>query len=91
MISVMDVRKSMRISHNALDTDIDRNVEAARLDMSRVGIDTESKDDALIDKAIELYCKAQFNYQGKGEQFLKNYEKLRDSMSLAGEYRCETK
>ena len=45
----------------------------------------------MVDKAVELYCKAQFDYLGKGEQFLKNYEGLRDSMSMAEGYRCGTR
>lgn len=86
MISAESIRKKMRISHAKMDNDINDNIKAARLDMSRAGIN-ESKDDALTDKAIELYCKAQFDYLGKGEQFQKNYEKLRDSMTLTEKYR----
>ena len=86
MISAESIRKKMRISNTKNDNDIDDNIKAARLDMSRVGI-AESKDDALTDKAIELFCKAQFDYLGKGEQFQERYEKLRDSMSLAENYR----
>ena len=89
MISAAEIRKSMRISHSALDNDIERDINAARLDMSRVGID-EKKDNALIDKAIELYCKAQFDYLGKGEQFHKAYDKMIDSMALSEDYRCGT-
>lgn len=85
MIRVEDLRKSMRFSHNMLDDEIERNIDTALLDMSRAGVDT-AKDSRLADKACELYCKAQFDYQGKGEQYMKSYEKLRDSMSLAGEY-----
>ena len=58
--------------------------------MRRVGINID-KDDVLLDKAVELYCKAQFDYLGKGEQFQQNYEKLRDAISLAGDYRCGMK
>ncbi|MDE6903115.1 MAG: hypothetical protein K2P22_10285 [Lachnospiraceae bacterium] len=90
MIKAEQVRKKMRISHSCMDDDIDSNIKAARLDMSRVGINPEV-DDALVDKAVELYCKAQFDYLGKGEQFRQNYEELRDSMSMAEEYRCGTK
>ena len=86
MIKAEEIRKKMRISHANLDSDIDDNIIAARLDMSRAGIG-ESIDDALTDKAIELYVKAQFDYLGKGDQFQKQYENLRDSMSLAGKYR----
>ena len=86
MISVDQIRLKMRISHHHMDEDISSNMDAARLDMGRVGISLD-KDDALMDKAIELYCKAQFDYLGKGEQFRENYESLRDAMSMAGEYR----
>lgn len=88
MISTERIREKMRITHAHADGDIADNIEAARLDMSRVGINTQ-KDNALLDKAVELYCKAQFDYLGKGEQFLKNYENLRDAISLAGEYNAE--
>lgn len=90
MVSVEQIRGKMRISHAHVDGDIADNIDAAWLDMSRVGIDIQ-KDDALLDKAVELFCKAQFDYLGKGEQFQKNYESLRDAMSLSGGYRCGTK
>lgn len=86
MLSAEEIRKKMRISHSHMDADIGSNMEAARLDMIRVGISAQ-KDDALTDKAVELYCKAQFDYLGKGEQFRENYERLRDAMSMASEYR----
>ena len=86
MISAAQIRTKMRISHSRLDEDISSNIDAARLDMGRVGVSLE-KDDALTDKAVELYCKAQFDYLGKGEQFRENYERLRDAMSGCGEYR----
>ena len=86
MITAEQVRKKMRISHAHMDDDIGDNIAAARLDMGRVGIDPD-RDDALTDKALELYCKAQFDYLGKGEQFQQHYERLRDAMSMAGEYK----
>ena len=90
MISAEQIRKRMRIAHAFTDDEIESNIQAARHDMSRVGIDV-GKDDALIDKALELYCKGQFNYLGKGEEFLKNYERTRDAMSMSRRYRCGTK
>lgn len=86
MISAEKIRKKMRISHAHMDEDIRSNIDAAVLDLRRVGVNT-AKEDALMDKAVELYCKAQFDYLGKGEQFLKHYEGLRDSMSMAEDYR----
>lgn len=90
MIKASDIRKSMRISHGGLDDDIQRNIDACLLDMQRVGVNT-LLDNALLDKAVELFCKAQFDYQGKGDQYLRNYENMRNAMSMSEEYRCGTK
>lgn len=77
-----DIKLSMRITHNMLDSDIQRNIDACLLDLERVGIDTTNTPDMLESKAVELYCKWQYDYQGKGEQFHTNYEALRDALSL---------
>ena len=45
------------------------------------------KEDALIWKAIELYCKAQADYEGKGQQYQTAYNNLRDSLALCGDYK----
>lgn len=96
------IRTALRISHTKLDDDIKSNIETALLDMKRLGIDTFKRDeegeivskdylpelkDVLVEKAVELYCKASFDFQGKGEQYQKSYEALRDSLSLSGEYK----
>ncbi len=76
----------MRISHGALDGEIQRNIDTCLRELARVGINVKMED-PLLDKACELFCKAEFNYQGKGGEFRKNYEMLRDAMSLTGRYR----
>lgn len=90
---VTQIKESMRIKHTASDNQIQNDIEAAILDLIRVGVQPYSdvkskslKDDALINKAIELYCKGEADFQGKGQQYIVSYEKLRDSMSLCGDY-----
>jgi len=90
MIIVEDIRKSMRISHTGLDNEIQTNIDACLLDMKRVGINTGKEPDALMVKACEVYCKAEFDYAGKGEQFRRTYENLRDALSLCSDYRKES-
>lgn len=88
------IKKSMRISHNALDDILKEDIQAGALDLLRSGVPPfrkegntkQIKDDALIRKAIELYAKAQEDYEGKGERYQISYEKLRDSLSLCGDY-----
>ncbi len=88
MVNTEKIRKSMRITHSQLDDEIERNINTALRDLRRVGIDT--KDNDLIDKACELYVKAQFDYQEKGDQFQRNYEALRDAISLSKTFREES-
>ena len=80
----------MRIMHNAIDTDVESNIDACMLDLVRVGIAARYTDkttsDPLICKAAELYCKWQYDFDGKGEQYQKAYEKLRDALSLCDTY-----
>lgn len=98
------IKDSVRISHKKLDQNIKDDIEAAFLDMERVGISPYKKDESneiitengekkaknmLIEKAVEFYCKAQVNFQGNGELYQKSYEALRDALSLSGEYSHE--
>ena len=89
MITAAESKVMLRISHDALNKEIEGNIAACLLDVARTGVD-KSKDTQLLDKACELYCKWQFDFEGKGDRYQKNYEQLRDSMSLAGDYRCTT-
>lgn len=84
------IKLSMRIFHTMLDTDITSNIDACMLELKRVGVDpaiavSDSKD-ALIIKAAELYCKWQYDFNGKGDQFKQAFENLRDSLSLCDDY-----
>lgn len=81
-----EIKLSMRLTNNALDDDIKRNIDACLLDLERVGVD-KSKETELLNKACELYVKWQYDYQLKGDRYQKNYELLRDSMSLAEKYK----
>ncbi len=90
---IQSIKDSMRIRHSALDEDIQDNIMAAAADMYRVGVQpyanagkSKLKKDPLIRKAVELYCKAQADYMGKGARLELSYEKLRDALSLSGDY-----
>lgn len=87
------IKKSMRISHTTLDDTLSSDIQAGALELKRAGVraleeDGETlRDEALIYKALELYCKAQEDFEGKGPMYETAYEKLRDSMALCGDYR----
>ena len=87
------IKLSMRISHNAIDEDINSNIDVCMLDLQRVGVHktiavNDSKD-PLINKAAELYCKWQYDYNGNGDKYEKAYNNLRDALSLCDDYNTE--
>lgn len=79
------IKKSMRISHDALNETILEDIEICKMDLSVAGVYCND-DDKLLQKACELYIKWQNNYLGKGEQFEKAYRSLKDAMALCGDY-----
>lgn len=84
------IKLSMRIFHTALDADIQSNIEACMQELRRVGIHENiaksDSEEALIFKAAEFYCKWQYDFQSKGEQWQKAFENLRDALSLCEDY-----
>lgn len=87
-----EIKKALRLSTTAFDDDIKSNIDTALLELGRVGVNvtdiTNASTEAnkLIVKACELYCKAQFNFMSKGEQFQRNFEDLRDALSVTSQY-----
>lgn len=81
------VKKALRLSNNALDDDLKRNIDAALLDMGRVGVGADKTENELAVQCVVLYCKWIYNFMGKGDDYLKAYERLRDAMSMCEEYR----
>ncbi|MFL8888928.1 phage head-tail connector protein [Helcococcus kunzii] len=82
------VKRDLRWSHSKLDDDISDNIEACKLDMKRVGIDP-LKSDLLMEKAIKLYCRWQYNFENQADRYMNAYKQLRNAMSLCSEYRIE--
>lgn len=84
------IKTDLRISHSQLDNDIESTINACELDLKLVGIklnkDSEGNYDALIQKAITLYCRFFYDFNGKGEQYQKAYENLKRVLSLCGDY-----
>lgn len=88
-----EVKKSLRMTSDVLNDDISSNIDAALLDMRRVGINTENikkedpeSYDALILSCVEFYCKWIYDFLQRGEEWHKAYERLRDSMARCGDY-----
>ena len=84
-----DVKKALRISNAEYNTEVQDLIDAAKLDLEITGIykpliiDT----DALIKRAITLYCKAHFGYNNPdADRLLQVYNSLKTHLSLSGDY-----
>lgn len=86
MISLSEMKKALRISHNALDEDIQSSMNAAVLDAQRVGV-VFDEDNELTDTLVKLYVKAEMNLNDKGEQYRNQYERLRNALSMSEGYK----
>ena len=59
MVDVTAVRKRLRITHTSIDDQLTNDINAAKSELTRVGISStavEAASDPLIDKAIMAYC-----------------------------------
>lgn len=82
------IRGTLRISSQAeaITQEIEDCIEACKRDMQQVGINNLDETDALIIRAITIYCKAEFGYSEKAQQFRQSYDSLKLALSLMEEY-----
>lgn len=85
------VKKAVRISHNALDDELEDLIEASRYDLNLSGVShlkANDDTDPLIKRAIITYVKANFISDAKeAERFLTSYNMLKNHLTLAGDYK----
>lgn len=80
------IKLGLRITHSKLDRDILTNIDTCILDLKRVGVVNIDYFNPLIIKAVELYCKWQYDFNSKGERYEKAYVNLANALSLCGDY-----
>ena len=81
------VKLDLGIKHSKKDSDIQAAIAACFADLRIAGVDNTAETDPLIIAAVKFYCRAFFNYQGDAERYDNAYTKLKQALSLAGDYR----
>ena len=83
-----DIKQSLRINGNDLDTEIRDLIEAAEADLGLTGITRLSDIDPLVKRAVTLYCKAHFGYEdvNMANRFEQLYISLKQHLVLSGKY-----
>lgn len=82
------MRNAIRISSKAepITEEINDCIAACKKDLQQVGVVNVSDSDALIVRAITLYCKAEFGFSDKAVQFRASYDALKGALSMMQEY-----
>lgn len=84
---LLKIKQALRISHNALDDEIQDLIDEAKLDLSISGVKKIDEDDILISRAIKIYSKANFGLANdESEKYQKSYESLKNHLALCGDY-----
>lgn len=85
-----DIKNSLRVSGNDLDTEIQDLIDSAKADLILSGVhkDKAKETDPLIKRAITVYCKANFGYEDPklSERFQESYISLKHHLTLSAEY-----
>lgn len=84
------VKLALRIKSNMLDVEINDLIESCKIDLSISGVKVINETDPLIQRAIIIYCKANFGLDNKdSEKYQKSYDLLKQSLGLCGDYNVE--
>lgn len=84
------IKKALRLTGTALDGSLLQNIESCLDDLRDQDIDTD-KIDVKVEKAVELYCKWQFNFNGEADRYERNYRAMLDQMSMQKRHRRQQK
>lgn len=84
------VKLALRIKNIKLDDEITDIIEACKIDLSISGVRKIEETDPIIQRAIIIYCKANFGLDNNdSEKYQKSYDLLKQSLSLCGDYNVE--
>lgn len=83
-----NVKKALRVTSSAFDEEVKELIESAKLDLKIAGITVSDSPDALVRRAITIYCKVNFGYDNPdADRFQDSYVMLKQHLSLSGDYR----
>ena len=75
-------RSAIRLTTTELDGEIQADMNAVPVDLKNAGM-AGVPDEALLDTAVRLYLRWQFNFCGRGEEYERAYKELKNSLALA--------
>lgn len=84
-----DVKLDLRISHEKLNADITAQINTAKQKLAVAGVEVIDDSDELTETAIKTWCRAWYNFQGRGKEYEALFYDQRDTMAMSGLYKPE--
>lgn len=84
------IKLALRIKHNALDEDIQADVDACLADLKAMGVVYADATDPLILAAVKLWCKAAYTDDtAKSAEYMNRYNDMKGSLMMTEGYAWE--
>jgi len=84
---INDVKVALRVTNEAMDSEIADLIEACKSDLGISGVDMVIETDPLIKRAIITYCKAYFGYDNPdADRLIGSYQSLKNHLAISSDY-----
>lgn len=80
------IKLALRRTGNTFDTEIQRCIDYVQKDLADLGAPFFDEENPRIINLVTLYAKFVFNFDNKGDWYLKEYERLRNQITMQGGY-----
>lgn len=81
-----EVKQALRRTGTTFDTEIQTCIDYVEKDLADLGVTAYDEDNPRIINLTKLYAKSVFNFDNKGEWYRKEYERLRNQITMQGDY-----
>ena len=78
---VEKVKRTLRLTNNYFDEDIEDLINAARGDLGIAGVDNLDEADPMIIRAVETYCKLHFGEPEEADRLKKSYDEQKAQLA----------
>lgn len=86
MALIDDVKVACRVTVNTFDSELNRLINAAKLDLGIAGIVLPNELDDICNQAIVTYCKMNFGNPDNYEPLKASYDEQKAQLSMATGY-----
>ena len=80
------VKEFCNYKSSSHDNEFLQTIQACVIDLQNGGVNKVEADDAMIQQAVKLYCRAFVGYNDSSNKFAQAYEFLKYSLELSSDY-----